>query len=143
MGKKKRGRPKRTGTETSTSEDSCQEKEKENDLESEKEEEDFPTFYKSKSLTCPICSALCSYEELILHVKSCIEIKVKNWQKSQVHLGFQACKNCKNVFYRGTLAEHEKVCQTFKQSHSLKKKRINSKQIEFSMKNKFVKRNFY
>ena len=30
LGKKKRGRPKRTGTETSTSEDSCQEKEKEN-----------------------------------------------------------------------------------------------------------------
>ena len=110
-----------------------QEKEKEKDLESEKVE-DFPTFYKSKSLTCPICSALCSYEELILHVKSCIEIKVKAWQKSQVHLGFQACKNCKNVFYRGTLSKHENVCQTVKQSNSLKTKRSNSKQIEFSMK---------
>jgi hypothetical protein len=118
---------KETGTEVE------QEKEKENDLESEKEE-DFPTFYKSKSLTCPICQALGSYEELILHVKTCIEIKVKDWQKSQVHLGFQACKNCKNVFYRGTLAKHESVCQTVKQSNSLKGRRSNAKQIEFSMK---------
>ena len=113
-----------------------QEKEKENDSVSEKEE-DFPTFYKSKNLTCPICSALCSYEELILHVKSCIEIKVREWDKShgvKLHGGFEACKYCKNMFYKRTLSKHENVCQTVKQSNSLKAKRSNSKQIEFSMK---------
>ena len=71
---------------------------------------DFPKFYKSKNLSCPICSIKCSFEELIMHVKTCIEIQVDNWQKTN-YGQCKKCKFCSKHFFRPALAKHMNSCK--------------------------------
>ena len=71
---------------------------------------DFPKFYKTKNLSCPICSIKCSFEELIMHVKTCIEIQVENWQKTN-YGQCKKCKFCYKHFFRQALAKHMNSCK--------------------------------
>ena len=97
---------------------------------------DFPKFYKSKNLSCPICSIKCSFEELIMHVKKCIEIQVDNWQKTN-YGQCKKCKFCSKHFFRDALAKHMNSCKgnKFKIKFEYKSKKLsnqgdNEKQLD-------------